>query len=51
MIYIINKDKVEDRLEGVSTKQRAGTFSEEYNIERLHTTEFDIIDSKILCLH
>ena len=48
IIYIIDRNKVEGRIESITTTQRAGILSEEYKIDRPHTTEFDIIDSSTL---
>jgi hypothetical protein len=44
LLYVIPRDKVDEKLRGVEVSQRAHPLSVEYIAENVHSSEFDVIE-------
>lgn len=44
LLYVIPRDRIEDKLSHVEVGQRAHPLSVEYIVENLHSSEFDLIE-------
>ena len=44
LLYVILRDRVEDRLKDVEVSQRAHPLSVEYIAENVHSSEFDVLE-------